>query len=170
MAFSLKQFLFLVAAVAAGLIAITNADLPIVAELVDLLTIGLIVIAGYGVWVNAGEERAFRIGFVAWAGVYFLATRWWNIAFVSATGKLLQIIKWSYQPSRLTDHPGSSVMSGPSREAFIQAEGDWMNRFDSIGHCLFALLFGLVGGCVTVYFYRKRLQMLSKTSQQTKSE
>ena len=38
----------------------------------------------------------------------------------------------------------------------------WYTAYRSIGHSLFLLFFGLVGGWVTVYFYRKRQRMLAK--------
>jgi hypothetical protein len=159
MAFSIKHLLVVFLFAALGLAALLNAHLPIVAELADLITLLTIVLIGYGVWISDGELRAFRIGFVCWAGTYFIATKWFSIAFNIATGKVLQIIKWPLEPRALQSAGRTGEVSGPIEEEFLNAQGRWMDRFDTIGHCLFALLFGLVGGWVTVYFYRKRQRM-----------
>jgi hypothetical protein len=36
--------------------------------------------------------------------------------------------------------------------------------YEKTGHLLLSLLFGLVGGWVTVYFYRQRQRMLNQRS------
>jgi nitrate reductase NapE component len=41
-------------------------------------------------------------------------------------------------------------------------------RFLYIGRCLFALLLGLIGGWVTVYFYHKRQRMLANNRRESK--
>jgi hypothetical protein len=153
MAFSLKQFLFAIATFALGLVALLNADLPLIAETIEFTTFMALILVGYGIWVSAGEQRAFRIGFVAWGGLYFVATKWWQIALSFAATKLIHALALSFEPSRISDLRGSG-------DPYSEASGYWFNRFEVIGHCLFALLFGLIGGCITVYFYRKRQKML----------
>jgi hypothetical protein len=153
MAFSIKQFLFAIAIFALGLVALLNADLPLIAETIEFITFMELILVGYGIWVSAGEQRAFRIGFLAWGGLYFIATKWWQIALSFATGKLIQAMALSFEPTRISDLHGSG-------DPYLAASGDWLNRFEVIGHCLFALLLGLIGGCITVYFYRKRQKML----------
>ena len=152
MTFSIRHLLFVMLVVAFGVAALTNANLPLVAELFDVFTPLTIIILGYMAWVSVGEQRSFRIGFVTWGGIYFLATRWWHFAFYFATGQLLWLL---HEPLK----PNFRHLSG---DPFQRAEVDWMNRFDTIAHSLFALLFGLIGGWVTVYYYRKRQRMLAK--------
>ena len=49
MAFSVKQFLIVMLVAAVGLAALTNADLPLLAELLNLSTLIILIILGYGV-------------------------------------------------------------------------------------------------------------------------
>ena len=55
-------------------------------------------------------------------------------------------------PTRIAELRGTG-------EAYDEAYSNWLNRFDTIGQSLIALILGLVGGWVTVYFYRKRQRM-----------
>ena len=96
----------------------------------------------------------FRVGFVGWATVYLLATKWFAISFNLLTYKLLILGMVAFEPNRVTDLKSSDP------ESFSSAQTSWMNRFESVGHCLFALFFGLIGGWVTLSFYRKRQMLL----------
>ena len=74
---------------------------------------------------------------------------------------MLALASHAMMPERIEKLRGSTSMPG---DAFDQAYSDWLNRFDTIGQCLITLLFGLIGGCVTVYFYRKRKRMRDKNN------
>ncbi len=156
MSFSLKHLLFVILVAAVGLAALTNADLPFVAEFVNLCTLAIIILMGYGAWISAGSQRAFRIGFVAWSIFYVvLSVKLLGYQFAHVTYTLLNLGWRALLPSRISSLTG---------DAFMEAEADWISRFMHVGQCLFALLFGLLGGWVTVYFYRKRQRMLAQRS------
>ena len=72
MAFSIKQLLSSIAVVAFGLVALLSEYKPVLAKLFDLLTLGILIAVAYGVWLSTGERRAFRIGFLCWALLYFV--------------------------------------------------------------------------------------------------
>ena len=71
MAFSIKQLLFSMAVVAFGLVAMLSEDKPLLGKLFDLLTLGILIAMAYGAWLSTGECRAFRLGFLCWALLYF---------------------------------------------------------------------------------------------------
>ncbi len=57
------------------------------------------------------------------------------------------------------------VPGGQGGGGFGDGGGGWVSRFPnfhSVCHCLFLLLLGIIGGWVTVYFYRKRQKMLAE--------
>jgi hypothetical protein len=159
MAFNVKQLLIGVAVAAIGLTALINADRPLIAEFANLFTLVMLIVLGYGIWTSEGEERAFRSGFVAWGDIYFIATKWWSIIVIFGTYQMLALASQALMPERITKLRASAAAPG---DAYDQAYSDWLNRFDTIGQCLITLLFGLIGGWVTVYFYRKR-QRLQRT-------
>jgi hypothetical protein len=71
MAFSVKQLLVWMAVLAFGLVALVSEDKPILGKLFDLLTLGILIGMAYGAWLSTGESRAFRVGFLCWAFLYF---------------------------------------------------------------------------------------------------
>jgi hypothetical protein len=153
MAFSLKHLMSVVLVAAVGIAALTNADVPFVAELGNLFTLAIIIITGYGVWNSEGSRRAFRMGFVGWGCAYYLATKTFQFKYMLLTYPLLRIGWQLLQPSRISSLPPG---------IFQEAQAEWIGHFEAGGECLFALLFGLIGGWVTVCFYRKRQHMLSQ--------
>jgi hypothetical protein len=155
MAFSLKHLLFAMLIVAVGLAALMNADRHLVAEFFNLLTLAVIINSGYCIWISRGEDRAFHCGFTGWAGVYFLASRWFRITVLSGTHEIIDVISRTFWPPRI---PLVGLHDTPR----LSTQAAWINGFHSIGHCLFALVLGLIGGWVTVHFYRKRRQMLTQ--------
>jgi hypothetical protein len=159
MAFNVKQLLIGVAVAAIGLAALINADRPLIAEFANLFTLVTLIVLGYGVWTTEGDERAFRCGFVGWGGIYFVATKWWSIVVIFGTYQMLALASHALLPERITKLRGTSPVPLLGNEPYEQAYSDWLNRFDTIGQCLITLLFGLIGGWVTVYFYRKRQRM-----------
>jgi hypothetical protein len=146
---------------AAGLAALTNADLPLVAELFNLLTLGTIIILGYSIWTSEQEERAFCCGFAGWAGFYFVATKWFAIVLLFGTHKLIAIVQVALTPGRISTLSHAQPSSGGS-SSLSQAYDEWLNGFDSIAQNIICLILGFIGGWVTVYFYRKRQAMLAK--------
>jgi len=144
MAFSIKQLLFCIAVVAFALVAVLN-DEPILGKLFDLLTLGILIATAYGAWLSHGELRAFRVGFLCWAVLYFLLVKkTFDVGVHDLIGRAYRAIQ-------------------PPSQAPIQFVYLFHN-FHSVCHSLFLLLLGVIGGWVTVYFYRKRQRALTSSS------
>jgi len=138
MAFSVKQLLVFMLIAGLGMGALANADRPFANESVNLLTVGVLLLMAYGVWVSEDEIRAFRIGFLCWVALFWCTIKWpYNIG----ADRAISVANEFLRPS------------GPV--------SDWINSYYVIARCLLSLLAGFIGGWVTVYFYRKRQLMLS---------
>jgi hypothetical protein len=161
MAFSVKQLLFMMAVAAFGVAALANADKPFVFQLFDLLTLAILIAIAYGAWINQGAQRAYRLGFLCWAALYYW---FFKQQFNIGTGDLIDVVTYMTQPIRPSARYRGDSM--PPVDIFgVTARGPnyvWRTAYRSIGHSLFLLFFGLVGGWVTVYFYHKRERMLAK--------
>ena len=140
MPLSLKQFLLLVLFVGFALAALMNSERPMMLELVKLVTFLTLVFMAYGVWANAGQSRAYCAGFLLWGGFYY-------VTFVVIQSRRIDLG---------TDHMllwiGRYLESGRVIWAV----------YEKIGHLVLSLLFGIVGGSVTVHFYCKRQDRLSQ--------
>ncbi|HEX2475900.1 MAG TPA: hypothetical protein VHK01_14210 [Lacipirellulaceae bacterium] len=164
MAFSVKQLLFSMAVVAFGVAALVNADKPFVFQLFDLLTLAILIAIAYGAWINQGAQRAYRIGFLCWAALYYW---FFKEGFNIGAGDLIDYAARVFGPERPSGgygrdrgyggYSGYGMQSGDLFD-WQAAPGNyhWYIGFRSIGHSLLVLFFGLVGGWLTVYFYRKR--------------
>jgi hypothetical protein len=171
MAFSIKQLLFVMLIVCVGLAALMNANVRFVSEFVCLLTLAIIVFAAYSIWISSGEPRAFFIGFVCWSVFYGTVFNWMaDFRIEIGTHEALDVVAQAidarhksrrYEPAA---EPAVDDLFGPPADLFGPSAlgGLSYDRFFSIGHNLFALLFGLMGGWVTVYFHRKRQRMLAQ--------
>lgn len=149
MTFSIKHLLFAVLVIAAGIASLANAGTLFVSYGFDLLTLAILIATAYGIWLSQGEVRAFRIGFLSWAVLYCVAVKW----------------PFDIGASYLIDRVALLFRRDPTTEADLFGSWryvDWRSSFHSIADCLVALTFGLIGGWVTVYFYRKRQRMLNK--------
>jgi hypothetical protein len=147
MAFSLKHLLVVVLVIAVGLAGLLNPNRDLFQNLMNVLTVAILIYFAYGIWTTTGENRAYCVGFVLWCGLYF----------ISYTRKFFEIelgLSDLLNPLFLWLHP--DVTSGRGSYDPMAA-----SRFHYVGHCLFALLLGLIGGWITVYFYRKRQRMLA---------
>jgi hypothetical protein len=162
MSFSIKQFLFCIAVVVIGLAALANADKLFIKELIDLLTVGILIFMAYSAWTSDGQRRAFRIGFVLWGLLYYW---FFKHNFDIGTTEILFRLSPAFQKAIATSPASTSSpdLFGPPQ--LSQQRGpavDWDKSYYSIGNALFLLLFALIGGCVTVYFYRKRQRTLNR--------
>jgi hypothetical protein len=136
MAFSIKHILFGMAFIAIGLAALRNADVRFAKQAINLLVLATVIVVAYGIWTSQGEQRAFRIGFVCWVALFWLTIR---LEFDIGADQMI-----SYANEIL--RPKSEV-------------GKWITAYFQIGRSLLSLLAGLVGGWVTLFFYRKRQHM-----------
>jgi hypothetical protein len=166
MAFGIKQLLVCVAVVALGLVALLS-DAPVLGRLFDLLTLGILIGMAYGAWLASGESRAFRVGFVCWALLYFVL---FKKIFDVGVADLVSRAYRELLDRAWRDGGGGGLPQGmtlPEPAVFSERGiGQYMYpNFHAVGHSLFLLLVGVIGGWVTVYFYRKRQRMLVDTKQ-----
>jgi hypothetical protein len=138
MALSLKHFLLLILFAGFALAALIHSERAFMLEIVKFVSFVTLVVMAYGIWTNSGEPRAYCAGFVLWGGVYYflfvvLETRRIDLG----TDHLLLWLGWTLEGGRVI----------------------WA-VYEKTGHLLLSLLFGIVGGWVTVYFYRKRPRMI----------
>jgi hypothetical protein len=159
MAFSIKQLLFSMAVVAFGLVAMLSEYKLLLGKLFDLLTLGILIAMAYGVWLSSGERRAFRIGFLCWALLYFyLFKRTFSVG-------ISELIAYAYRAVRppivISPTFGGGGTSGGGFGGGVQFP---YGNFTPVFHSMFLLILGVVGGWVTVYFYRKRASELARRS------
>jgi hypothetical protein len=144
MALSLKHFLLLILFAAFALAALTHSERAYMLEIVKFVTFATLVVMAYGIWAYAGERRAYQAGFVLWGGAYYLLYVIIQSRPVDlGTDRLVTWLFWKLEPGR----------------------GIWA-VFEKSSHLLFSLLFGIIGGWVTVYFYGKRQQRLRENDVQ----
>jgi hypothetical protein len=144
MALSLKHFLLLVLFAAFSLAALTHSERAWMLEIVKFATFGTLVVMAYGVWAYAGERRAYRVGFVLWGGMYYLLYVVIQSRLIDlGTDRLINWMFWKLEPGR----------------------GIWA-VFEKTSHLFFSLLLGIIGGWMTVYFYRERRRRLRKNDRQ----
>jgi hypothetical protein len=141
MALSLKHFLLLVLFAAFALAALLNSERTFMLEIVKLITFFTLALMAYAAWANTGESRAYCIGFVLWGGLYYAL-------FVAIQTKRIDLG---------TDH--LLLWLGHYLDQFTRGQIIWA-VYEKTGHLLLSLLFGIIGGWVTVYFYRKRQRRL----------
>jgi hypothetical protein len=151
MAFSIKQLLFWMAVLAFGLVAMFSKDMPVLGRLFDLLTLGILIGAAYGAWLSTGQARAFCIGFLCWAALYFyLFKRTFEI-----NRAISEMISLAYRSI------GTQIVVPRTGGGGLGFRPQYPN-FIAVFHSLLLLLVGILGGWVTVYFYRKRQRMLAQ--------
>lgn len=148
MALSLKQFLLLILFAAFALAALTHSERAFMLEIVKFVSFATLVVMAYGTWAYTGVHRAYCAGFVLWGGLYYLLyviieSRPIDVG----TDGLINWLGWKLEQGRVI----------------------WA-VFEKTGHLLLSLLFGIIGGWITVSFYRKRQQMLAKTTRKAGDE
>jgi hypothetical protein len=143
MAFSVKQFLLLILFGGFSLAALLNSERTFMLETVKLVTFLTLVFMAYGAWAYAGETRAYCAGFVLWGGIYYL---------------LFVVIQ-----SRRFDIGVENLLLwlGQALDRMTRGQIIWA-VYEKTGHLLLSVLFGIVGGWVTVHYYRKRQKMLAR--------
>src|SRR5206468_8102648 len=121
-----------------GLAALRNATEPWVGVMF-MATLGLLATATLGAAYRRGRSRAFYAGFALF-GFGYLA-----LALSPAIGPFLattMLLKWIYElvnPIIGYSQEGSLII-------YLRTRTGDPEQFQRLGHSLFALLFGLVGG------------------------
>jgi hypothetical protein len=134
MAIGLKQFLLLILFAGFALAALMNSERPFMVELVKAITFGALVAMAYGVWAFNGERRAYCAGFLLWGGFYYV------------THVVMQSRSIDLGTDTLILWLGQQLETG----RIIWAV------YEKVAHLLLSLVFGWIGGWVTVSFYRIR--------------
>jgi hypothetical protein len=161
MAFSIKQLLFCVAVLAFGLVAMLSEDNAVLGHLFDLLTLGVLIGMAYGAWLSAGETRAFRVGFLCWSLLYFfLFKKIFDVGIADLiSGGYLDLIVHAFTTGGIPQGmkiPEPPVFSQRGVGAYLYP------NFHLVFHSLLLLLLGIIGGWVTMFFYRKRQRILDQ--------
>jgi hypothetical protein len=131
---------------------------PLLGKLFDLLTLGILIAMAYGVWLSSGERRAFRVGFLCWALLYFYL---FKKTFGVGISELINYAFRAVQPPPVIS-PGNG--GGGMTGSYFDVAGIQFpyGNFTPVFHSMLLLLVGVIGGWVTVYFDRKREQKLAK--------
>jgi hypothetical protein len=149
MRFGIRHLLLVMLYVCFGLAALSNIDYPLFATVVKCVVIGTVVASISRCWVEKGESRAFCVGFAIGACLYLL--------FVY----LLFVVVVVFQRRS----SGPIYAFGPLRELLLPpgiAYVPWVQAtFERCAHYLASLPVGLIGGLASVYFYRRRQQMIA---------
>jgi hypothetical protein len=169
MAFSIKQLLFSTAVVAFGLVTMLSEYRPLLGRLFDLLTLGILIAMAYGVWLASGERRAFRVGFLCWALLYFyLFKKTFSVGIAELINYAFRAVQPPPEFTRGYGGYGGGGMTGGAYSGTYGGGGGIQfpyGNFTPAFHSMFLLLLGVIGGFVTVYFYRKRASMLANRPQ-----
>jgi len=174
MAFSIKHLLFSTAVVAFGLVTMLSEYRPLLGKLFDLLTLGILIAMAYGVWLASGERRAFRVGFLCWALLYFyLFKKTFSVGISELINYAFRVVQSQPEFTRGYGGYGGGGMAGGAYSGY--GGGGFMGggagnvfpygNFIPVFHSMFLLLLGVVGGWMTVYFYRKCASKLANRTQ-----
>lgn len=159
MSFSIKQLLVFIAFAAVGLVSLANANKPIFPKLVDLIALATLVFMAYGIWLQKGEVRAFKSGFVLWSVVYF---RLYKQTFDIGIDRVLEIMAATSWKMQTASNSEKSELTFATEQ--LSPRDVWEYSTYAMGHSMLMRLFGLIGGWTTVYLYRKRQKMQAKRS------
>ena len=163
MRFSLKWMLGAVALVGFGCVALYNAN-ETWATAVLFFTVVVLLVAILGAIYL--QPRAFYVGMCIFGWGYLLLTDGPPIGEavkpLAATDALLDVIYKTMQHGIVVDPSGIVILDsdgarminnrGPTRFASLMPI---RKHFQAVGHSLFALLFGIIGGAVGEWFSRK---------------
>jgi hypothetical protein len=141
MAISVKQLLVSILFFGFAIAALINHERAYMLEFVKLVTFASFAVMAYGIWAGMGEPRAFCTGFLLWGGLYYL---------------LFVVLQ-----TELFDLGTDTLLLLLGRRLALDHAGFSWALYEKAGHLLLSLVFGVFGGWLTVYFYRKRQRMLS---------
>jgi hypothetical protein len=147
---SIRTLMAFVIASAVGLAALRNAE-PLWARLMLLTALSAVGIAGVGAIFTRRKERAWWVGFGVFCGGYLsLAYGPWLSERFEAEVEMTQLLGEIY--IRIVPF----VPNTPANKTVVQTWYNNRKAFVQISHSLFALLSGLVGGTIAVWFYVRR--------------
>jgi len=165
MSFSIRQLIVFTSVVAICLTALANASRPLVPGLMQMFLFAVLASFAYGAYLTSGEKRAFRVGFLGWV----VAMGTFGMTGAGNPYGLLQTafnaVAPVFKPNEFSNSPPTQVSSsrlyriGLSRE-YPPSEYEWEDSITKVGYCLIPMIWGFIGGWVTVFVYRKRERRL----------
>jgi hypothetical protein len=139
------------------------------ANIVCTVTVGLLLVATLAAIFLTDSRRYFWRGFcvVAWIYAYFaFSSTTVTLKNRLLTHKALEQIQWQVGPMQAAQRtaPGFELQQLGSREVYWTGPGasyvifgpdseSWETT-QQVGHCAWAFLLGLIGGCLALYFHR----------------
>jgi hypothetical protein len=177
--YSIRGLMAFIVASAVGLAALRRAD-ELWAIIMLLIALIAVDVAVLGAVLTRGRERAWWIGFAVSSGGYVIASLSPAGPDIFTTHALrylhsqVSVVPQSQRPARwmvrTIKRPQGDVRLSAANPAAPDAAagGPPVNRwrtllrpsdlgtFQRIGHCLFALAAGLLGGVLGVWFWRRR--------------
>jgi hypothetical protein len=183
--YSVRSLMAFVLASAVGLAALRNAN-DWWADMILLITLAAVGVAVLGAIILQGRDRCWWLGFVVFSGGYLaltfssvvsmeigsrlVTTRAFGFLHSQATADSSFEILWQQHARALTyidtlkarnRRPGDpefdlTMIRIGNLETQLSGAAN-RGAFVRIGHCLFALLAGLIGGIVAVWFYALRV-------------
>jgi hypothetical protein len=161
--FSIRSLSAFVLVSAIGLAALKN-DNEVWAGMLLLLALATLGTAVLGSVFLRGKERAWWIGFAFFGGVYLaLAVGPWFSETIEpqlGTRLLLNYVQaklLSLRPDTINgEHVTYTQIQGILLKTPSGSTVHLLAPFHRVGHCLFTLLAGLLGGMIAVWFYMRR--------------
>lgn len=153
--FSIRTIMALIVVSAIGLAALGNAS-HLWAALMLLFALGCVGVALLGAAILRRKERYWWAGFVFFAGGYLvLAFAPWSSQTFGVRMGATYLREELY--SRVSPEiPGGNTINQQQMFRFARAVN--LDLFRRVGHSLFSLLSGLMGGTVALWFYARREQ------------
>jgi hypothetical protein len=153
--FSIKTLMAVIVVSAIGLAVLRTAN-ELSAGLMLLGAVAAVCVALMGAVILRGTDRASCAGFVFLGGIYLACAfaPWLSGEFqpIPGTSQILEDLFSQIAPLTTGGNtPEEQSMAWIARQARLAS-------FCQIGHCLFGLLAGLIGGTVAVWLYRRRLR------------
>ncbi len=160
--FSIRTLMALLLVSAVALAALRNAS-DLWAGMMHLTALGDVGVAILGSINLRGGERAWWQGFAIFSGGYLALTfgPWLPDNFPSKLGTA-HIIRAMYDLKFETPYLPKVKMveidetNGTSKSSWVTPTKPSYEHFQRVGHSLFALLAGLVGGSIAARFYARR--------------
>ena len=151
--FSIRTLMAFVLVSAVGLAALKNAS-DLWAGMMLLVALGSVGIALLGAFILRGKERYWCAGFAFFAGGYVALAfaPWLSETFEVKMGTTYLLGELYSRVS--PEMPGGNTIE--QQQVSRLARDAKLEQFQRVGHSLFALLAGLLGGASATWFYARR--------------
>jgi hypothetical protein len=158
----IRTLMVLILLSAIGLAALRNAS-NLWAGMMLLTALGIVGVAVLGAAILSGREQCWWGGFAFFGGGYLALAvgPWLSDTFEPklATSQLIkEIYGWKFESPYLPKVKVVEIdeVKGVSKERLVTPKKPAYEYFQRVGHSLFALLAGLIGGSVGAWFHVRR--------------